>query len=53
MQDSFVLFSIILEELYLQLDSVTWKLGNVFGSMETVSLIQLSLLRHIVTSDNV
>lgn len=36
-QDPLSLFSMVFECLYLQLDSVTWMLGDVFGSMETVS----------------
>jgi len=42
LQDPFVLFYIIFDELYLQLDSVVWKLGKVFGGMEFVSLIPRS-----------
>jgi len=36
------LFSLIFEELYLQLDEATRRLGAVFGSMETVSPLQTS-----------
>jgi len=36
-KDPLSLFSMVFEGLYLQLDSVTWMLGDVFGSMETVS----------------
>ncbi|KIN06864.1 hypothetical protein OIDMADRAFT_68277, partial [Oidiodendron maius Zn] len=37
LQDPFILFYIIFDELYLQLDSIAWKLGEVFGNMETVA----------------
>jgi hypothetical protein len=39
MPDPLVLFHIVFEELYLQFDSATWRLNNVFGDMEMVSLI--------------
>jgi hypothetical protein len=30
------LFAIILDELFLQMDDLTWRLGNVFSSIEAV-----------------
>ena len=39
LQDPFILFYIIFDELYLQLDSIAWNLGEVFGNVETVGLI--------------
>jgi hypothetical protein len=37
MNDPMALFHAIFEELYLQLDTASRDLGDVFGSMETVS----------------
>ncbi|KAN0101465.1 hypothetical protein V8E51_011975 [Hyaloscypha variabilis] len=42
LDEPLALFHIIFEELYLQLDEATRRLGEVFGSMETVSLFQTS-----------
>jgi hypothetical protein len=36
-EDPYVLYTIILDELYLQLDGMAWRLNEVFGSMEKVS----------------
>jgi hypothetical protein len=41
--DPTALFSMIFQELYLQLDTATRNLGDVFGSMETVSPVHLLL----------
>jgi hypothetical protein len=34
LQDPFILLDIVFDELYIQLDTVAWKLGGVFGEME-------------------
>jgi hypothetical protein len=37
LDDPYVLFDIVLDELYMQLDNVAWSLGEVFGGIEGVS----------------
>lgn len=49
LRDPFVLFYIIFDELYLQLDSVAWKLSEIFGSMETVGLIPRSFTMFVTS----
>ena len=35
-EDPYLLYTIVLDELYLQLDGMAWRLNEVFGSMEKV-----------------
>ena len=39
LEDPYVLLDIVLDELYLQLDGISWNLGEVYGNMERVRLI--------------
>jgi len=44
LQDPIVLFDIVLDELYLQLDGVSWNLNEVYGDMERVRPLYLALV---------
>ncbi|KAL3422678.1 hypothetical protein PVAG01_06834 [Phlyctema vagabunda] len=35
MQDPLILFDVVFDQLYLQIDTIAWKLAEVYGSMET------------------
>lgn len=39
LEDPYVLLDIVLDELYLQLDGISWNLGEVYGNMERVRLL--------------
>lgn len=41
LEDPYVLLDIVLDELYLQLDGVSWNLNEVYGNMERVRLLSL------------
>jgi hypothetical protein len=43
-----ILFDVICNELYLQVDTMAWRLAEVFGSWEYVSLATRALT-HILT----
>jgi hypothetical protein len=37
LREPYIIFHVVLEEFYQQLDAVAWRLSNVFGRMEHVS----------------
>lgn len=43
LEDPYVLFDIVMDELYLQMDGVAWTLGEVFGGIENAS-VSITLL---------
>lgn len=52
--DPLILFDVIFDELYLQVDSTAWKVQAIFGAMESVSLlVYLSLLLFLTTRQEV
>ena len=43
MQDPYILFDLVLEELFALIDQVAWLLGDVFGEIETVGDLTMGI----------
>ena len=48
LQDPLILFSMVFDELYEEMDVVGWNLADVFGSMETVSSTPTSVPKTLI-----
>jgi hypothetical protein len=44
LSEPYTLFSVVLDELYKEMDKIVWSLGDLFSAIEQVSLSQKSAL---------